>query len=82
LESVNVEKGKVSLRVNPNFYSIECVKRTKKMFLESCKISIKKRKDVIEVILKPKSRSVDTKLLGYEFYNHLLNVLKEMETGI
>jgi hypothetical protein len=57
------------------------VKKTKKLFLKECKVSIKKRRDLIEVKLKPKSKKANLKIIGYEFYNHLLNTLKEMRTG-
>jgi len=82
LERVDVEKGKVSISVNPNFYSYDCVKKTKKLFMKECKVWIKKRKDSIEVKLKPKSKKIDLEILGYEFYNYLLNILKEMRTGV
>jgi hypothetical protein len=76
-----VGKGEVSVSINPSFYCYECVKKTKELFSEECKVIIKKRKDLIEVKLKPKSK-IDLEFLGYEFYNHLLNTLKEMRTGV
>ena len=81
MERVNVEKEEVSLSINPNFYNYDCVKRTKKLFLKDFNIVVKKTKDSIEVKLKPKSKKVNLETLGYEFYNHLLNTLKEMRTG-
>jgi hypothetical protein len=50
--------------------------------MKECKIWITKGKDSIEVKLKPKSKKTDLKILGYEFYNHLLNTLKEIRTGV
>jgi uncharacterized FlgJ-related protein len=82
LERVNIEKREVNVSVNPNFYNYDCVKKTKKLFLEECEVTIRKRKDSIEVKLKPKSKKIDREILGYEFYNHLLNTLKEMRTGV
>lgn len=82
MERVNVEKGEVSISVNPNFYSYDCVKKTKKLFMKEYKVWIKKRKDSIEVKLKPKSKKANLEILGYEFYNYLLNTLKEMRIGI
>lgn len=82
MERVNIGKKEVSISINPKFYSFDCVKRTKRLFLKDCKVLIKKGRDSIEVRLKPKSEKINLEILGYEFYNHLLNTLKEMRTGI
>lgn len=81
MERVNVVKGEVNISINQNFYSWDCITKTKKLFLKECKVSIKKGQDSVEVKLKPKSKKVDLEVLGYEFYNYLLNTLKEMRTG-
>ena len=60
---------------------MDCVKKTKKLFLKQCKVLIKKRKNLIEVRLKPKSKRANLEILGYEFCNHMLNTLKEMRAG-
>ena len=77
-----MERKEVRIEVNPNFYNMNCVKRTGKLFLGECKVLIKKRMDLIEVRLKPKSDKTNLEILGYEFYNYLLNTLKEMRTGV
>jgi len=82
LERVNAKKDEVRIEVNPNFYNIDCVRKTGKLFSESCKVSVRKTNDIIEVVLKPKSKKENIGMLGYEFYNHLLNTAKEMRTGI
>jgi hypothetical protein len=81
LERVKVGKGSVEVSINPAFYSKECVLRTKKVFSDFAKISVKTFGSEIVVLMKPKSKA---KLgeVGYEFYNHLLNTAKEMRLGL
>lgn len=81
MERVKVEKGKVEVTVNPAFYSKECVLKTKKVFSDFAKVSVKKSGDNILIVLKPKTK-VGLEEIGYEFYNHLLNAVKETRLGL
>jgi hypothetical protein len=78
LEKVKVRKNKVEVTLNRAFYNYESVLRTKKDFSRFAKVLIKKFDDKIVVVMKPKTK-VGLEKLGYEFYNYLLNMIKEMK---
>jgi len=83
LERVKVKGREVRVEVNPNFYSYDAVLLTKKILANFCLVSIRKRDDVILVNLKPKPKmKINLETLGYEFYNYLLNSVKEMKLGL
>lgn len=81
MEKVRVKKGKVEVSVNPVFYSKECVLKTKKVFSDFAKVTVKKTGDELVVLLEPKTKA-NIEEIGYEFYNHLLNTVKEMRLGL
>jgi TRAP-type mannitol/chloroaromatic compound transport system permease small subunit len=76
---VTVKDGKVEVEINKKIYDYKCVLKTKDAFKKDNNVSIKKG-DMIYVTIKPKKK-VNLELLGYEFFNHLLNTLKEMKTS-
>jgi len=83
LEKVRVEGKEVRVEVNPRFYSYEAVLLTKKVLKGVCQVSVRRKEDVILVSLKPKPKmKINLETLGYEFYNYLLNNVKEMRLGL
>ena len=81
MEKVKVEKGKVNVEINPNIYSYDSVLRTSEVFKKICRVKVKKSDGEIFVTLEPKVRGMPLEILGYEFYNYLLNTVKEMRVG-
>jgi hypothetical protein len=81
LEKVKVEGNKVQLLINPAFYDFDSVVRVKKEFEQVSQVVAVDNKSVIFVEMKPlkKISPDEMEMLGYEFYNHLLNEVKEME---
>lgn len=78
-----MEGKEVRVEVNPRFYSYEAVLLTKKVLKGVCQVSVRKKEDVILVSLKPKPKiKINLETLGYEFYNYLLNNVKEMRLGL
>ena len=77
MEKVKVKRGKVELNFNPKIYCYNCIIQTKKKFNKICRISIKKDSNNIKLVLIPKERNINLEILGYEFFNHALNTIKE-----
>jgi len=81
--SVDQEKKQVRLTVNPNIYDYAYVKYTKKIFEELFVVDVKKSKDDIQVLLKPKKTVRPNELANdaYEFFNCLLAAMKHIKTS-
>ena len=68
---INKKKNEVLVGFNKQFYDEEFIKQAIADFKDVCSIEEKKG----ELLLKPK-QSKDLDLLGYEFYNHVLGLMK------
>lgn len=81
LGKVKVEGNKVQLLINPAFYDFDSVVRVKEEFEQVSHVSVTDKKSVIFVEMKPRKKisPEEMEMLGYEFYNHLLNEVKEKE---
>ena len=79
MEKIKVEKGRVKVEINPNIYSYDSVVRTSKTLKKACNVKIKKSDEAIFVTIKPRTKGIPLEVLGYEFYNYLLNTVKEMK---
>lgn len=77
MEKLIVKRRNVELNFNPKIYCCDCIFQTKKKFDKFCKISIKEDLDNIKLVLIPKDKNVNLEILGYEFFNHVLSVIKE-----
>lgn len=84
MEKVSVEGKSVEVKLNSKIYCYDCALKTKDAFKKLCRVFVKKNDDFIFVALKPKRKIKNTELeiLGYEFCNHLLNTMKEKNTGL
>jgi hypothetical protein len=82
---MRVKKSKqIKIKLNPQIYDYGCVLRTKKAFEKFCEISLDKTpENFIQITLKakPKFKNIGTETFTYEFYNHLLNNIKETKTS-
>lgn len=70
--------------MNPKIYSYAYVKGTKKVYEELFNVRIEKSKSNIQVILKPRKRIKEAELFdyGYEFFNCILGVMKQIKTSM
>lgn len=71
---IKVEVDTIKINLDKQFYDLGAVKESLKEFNRVCngKITIKKN---IEIVLKPKEKSL-TNILGYEFCNYVLGLMK------
>ncbi len=68
---VNKEKNEVVLSFNEKFYDRKFIDEAVEEFKEICDIT----KDNNLISLKPKEK-IDLDILGYEFYNYVLGLIK------
>jgi len=78
--NVRVEENKILLRVNKSFYDFETVENVKKQFEQIADVlTIDTKTDtLIEITPIQKLKSEEMEIIGYEFFNRLLNTIKEM----
>ena len=74
MKRVEVDKknNTAVLTFNKHFYPEEIVERAILDFRDACDASFQSGK----LILKPKGSEINAGILGYEFYNYLLALLK------
>lgn len=79
-KKVNVEGNRVQIFINPKFYDFEAVKLVKEEFEQVSDMVAADEKSMIFVEMQPKQKlkPEELEILGYEFYNHLLNATKEI----
>lgn len=76
MKKIEIDKKNnlVKLRFNKHFYKEEFIDLAIKDFDNVCEI--KKEKNVLN--LKPKSKEIELETVGYEFYNYLLGLIKNI----
>jgi hypothetical protein len=82
-EHVIVDKGRVRLNISPAIYDYFSIIKTREIFPKNLKISVKRDEHMLQVTIQPKvsmSRK-ELEIIGYEFFNHLLNTTKDVMTG-
>lgn len=72
--NVDMDNNEVTIRLNKNFYDIESIKKSVEDFSSLCSAKVNDG-DYIDIILKSKGNS-DINLLGYEFSNYVLALMK------
>ena len=75
--AINEEKGEISISFNEKFYDLKSIKYSLLDYKDVCKWKLLKNQDkkIIRVILYPKEKGF-TNLIGYEFCNYLLALMK------
>jgi len=71
MEKIKISKNEVLVSFNKQFYNEESIKQAVLDFKDICDVEEKDK----GLLLKPK-QSKDLDLLGYEFYNHVLGLMK------
>ncbi len=71
--TINKENNKVILNFNSYFYNEKHIEQAIKDFNEICDF----KKEDNNLVLTPK-KSIRLDKLGYEFYNYVLNLMKNM----
>jgi len=71
MEKIKISKNEVLVNFNKQFYNEESIKQAVLDFKDLCEIEEKNQ----GLLLKPKQNK-DIDLLGYEFYNHVLGLMK------
>jgi len=74
MEKVIVDKKEriVKLNFNNNFYKESLIDQAIQNFSEICDIT----KENTLICLKPKNKKIKLEKIGYEFYNHVLALIK------
>lgn len=73
---VKKEENEVVLNFDTKLYPHECIVRAGQYFTESCWVSLDGSPEELQIKLKPKSGELDLNVIGYEFYNHVLGIMK------
>jgi len=82
VKSVNIDRKKNTALVtlNPKIYKIDNILKVAQTFTEACWVNVDGDVNgIIQVSLKPKSKDISVKKVGYEFFNHVLAEMKVSE---
>lgn len=75
---IDNENKQVRLIVDTKFYGANAVVMAAKEYTESCWVYVDGAlDDKILVTIKPKSKDIDYKIVGYEFYNYVLGLIQD-----
>ncbi|MFH0832593.1 MAG: hypothetical protein V1900_02665 [Candidatus Aenigmatarchaeota archaeon] len=73
--TINKEDGSVTVIFDTRFYPSDCVFKASQDFSDVCFTSVDGQ-DIMQVLLKPKTEEIDLYILGHEFYNYVLGIIK------
>ncbi len=76
---VNRKENRVMMRFPLRMYDYESIKRSIKDYSICCDFKRRRSGGRVEVTLSPKNREIDLDLVGYEFFNYVLSVMKTTE---
>lgn len=68
---IDLEKNEVAISFNKKFYNEKFIDMALKDFSKTC--GVEKDRDLI--LLRPKEKT-DINIIGYEFYNYVLGLIK------
>ena len=71
MEKIKIKNNEVVLNFNKDFYDAGFIEQAVEDFKGACEI----RKIKENIVLKPKNPG-DLKIIGYEFYNYVLGLMK------
>ncbi|MCD6557422.1 MAG: HxsD-like protein [Candidatus Aenigmarchaeota archaeon] len=78
-DDVVVNENKVELTINSDLYPEEVINKAIEEYSEVCEVEDRKNEQIHKVILKPKQvvdSKEDLEIIGYEFMNYLLYLIK------
>lgn len=75
---IDEKNEQVRIIIDTKFYGANAVVMAAKEYTESCWIYLDgDLDDKILVTIKPKSKDIDLKTIGYEFYNYVLSLIQD-----
>ncbi|NYZ78835.1 hypothetical protein H0N99_01675 [Candidatus Micrarchaeota archaeon] len=78
--SIDQKKNTVLVNLSTKIYKIDKILKVAQTFTEACWVNVSGDVDgAVQVKLKPKSKDISTKKVGYEFLNHVLAEMKISE---
>lgn len=78
--SIDRKKNTVLVGLNTKIYEIDKILKVAQTFTEVCWVNVDGDIDgTVQVRLKPKSKDIGIKKVGYEFLNHVLAEMKISE---
>ncbi|OYT57187.1 MAG: hypothetical protein DRO96_02965 [Candidatus Aenigmatarchaeota archaeon] len=78
-DDVVVNENRVELTINSDLYPEEVIDKAIEEYSEVCEVEDRKNEQIHKVILKPKQvvdSKEDLEIIGYEFMNYLLYLIK------
>ena len=78
-DDVVVNENRVELAINSDLYPEEVIDKAIEEYSEVCEVEDRKNEQIHKVILKPKQvvdSKEDLEIIGYEFMNYLLYLIK------
>ena len=82
MKIVNMDRknNSVVLNLNTKIYKADAVLRVAQIFTEICRVDVNgDASGILKVMLKPKTKEIGNKKIGYEFMNHILAEMKISE---
>jgi hypothetical protein len=77
---VNQKDNGIKIKINTAFYPKEIILKTAENFKDLCWIDLAENPEgCVSLCLKLKNKNVDCNKIGFEFMNHLLAEMKEIE---
>ncbi len=75
--SIDKNKKEVVVDVNTEFYDLDSIIEAAQEFTDSCWVYLDKETNGrVKIIINPKSKKIDINIVGYEFYNFVLGLMK------
>jgi len=77
---IDQKKNSVSVNLNTKLYKIDTILKVAQTFTDVCWVNVDGDSEgLIHVKLKPKTKRISTRKVGYEFLNHVLAEMKISE---
>ncbi|MCD6226344.1 MAG: HxsD-like protein [Candidatus Aenigmarchaeota archaeon] len=75
-QAVIVKSNLIEVTLNSEFYPDDILEKAIEDYSKLFDIKIDKTKEKLKIILKPKQEIQDLQIIGYEFVNYLLYLIK------
>ncbi len=75
-QSVLVKNNLIEITLNSEFYPDEALEKAIEDYSKLFDIKSEEKENTLKIILKPKQEISDLQIIGYEFLNYLLYLIK------